>query len=74
MRRLKEFEPALFDERDPPAREFDLELVAMVAGTEQHRLSLQVNACFAVLQDTLNDVLDLCRFVGRRGKLRPLSG
>jgi hypothetical protein len=48
MGRLKELQPAVFDERDAAAREFDLELVAMVARAEQHSLSFQVNACLAV--------------------------
>jgi hypothetical protein len=46
----------------------------MVARTEQHRLSFKVNACLAVLQDTLDYVLDLRHFVGRRDQLRPLPG
>jgi hypothetical protein len=60
VRRLKEFKAAVFHERNVPARKFDLKLVAMVAGTEQHRLSLQVNARFAVFQNALDDILDLC--------------
>jgi hypothetical protein len=74
MRRLKELQPAVFDEWDAAAREFDLKLVTMVTRAEQHRLSFQVNARFAVLQDTLNDVLYLCRFVSRRDQVRPLPG
>src|SRR5208282_4051479 len=39
MRCLKELHPAVFDEWDAAARELDLELVAMVARAEQHRLT-----------------------------------
>jgi hypothetical protein len=46
----------------------------MVARAEQHRLSFKVNACLAVFQDTLNDVLDLRRFISRHDQLRPLTG
>jgi hypothetical protein len=63
MCRLNERQPAIFDEWYVAAREFDLKLVSMMARAEQHSLSLQVNTCLAVLQDTLDDVLDLCRFV-----------
>jgi hypothetical protein len=49
MRRLKELQPAVFDKRDAATREFDLELTAVVARAEQHRLSFQIDACLAVL-------------------------
>src|SRR5215472_17839861 len=74
VRRLKELQPAVFDERDATAPELDFELVAVVAGAEQHRLPLQVDAFFAVLQHTLDDVLGLCRFIGGNDQLRPLAG
>jgi hypothetical protein len=45
----------------------------MVASAEQYRLSLQVDACLAVFQDTLDDVLDPRRFIGRYDKLRALA-
>jgi hypothetical protein len=74
MSRLKELQPAVLYEWGTAAPEFNLELVAMVARTEQHSLSFQVNACLAVLQDTLNDVLDLCCFIGRYDRLRSFPG
>ena len=46
----------------------------MVARAEQYRLSFQVDTCLAVLQDMLDDILDLCRFVRRQDQLRPLPG
>jgi hypothetical protein len=46
---LKELQPAILHERDTAAPEFNLELIAVVAGTEQYALSFQGNACLAVL-------------------------
>ena len=46
---FEELEATIFDERDAPAGEFDLKLIAVVAGTEQHRLPLQVDARLAML-------------------------
>jgi len=44
----------------------------MVACTEQHRLSFEVNSCFAMFQDTLDDIVDLGCFIGRNDQLGPL--
>ena len=66
MRRFQKLQPAVFDEWDAAASEFNLELVAMVAGAEQHGLSFQVNAGLTMLQDTLDDGLDLRDFIGRQ--------
>jgi rhodanese-related sulfurtransferase len=44
MRSFQEFEPAIFHERDVPAGELHLELIAMVARPKQHRLALQCGA------------------------------
>ena len=41
MRGLKEFEAAIFDERDIAPAELDLEEIAVVRGAEQHRLPAQ---------------------------------
>ena len=72
MGRFKELQATVFDKRDAAAREFDLKLIAVVARAKQHRLSFQVNSCLPMLQDTLDDVLDLRCFIGRRDQLWPL--
>ena len=74
MRRLKKLQPAIFDERDAATPELDFKLVAMMARAEQDCLSFQVDAGFAMLQYTLNDVLDLCRFIGGNDQLRRFPG
>ena len=73
MCRFKELQPAVFDEWDAAAPEFNLELVAMVAGAEQHGLSFQVNSCLAMLQDTLDYIVDLGCFIARDDQLGPFS-
>ena len=73
MGRFKELQATVFDKRDAAAREFDLKLIAVVARAKQHRLSFQVNSCLAVLQDTLDHVLDLRGLIGRRDQLWPLA-
>ena len=62
--RLEKFQAAVFDERDASSREHNFKLVAMVARPEQDGLSFQIDPCFSVLQNALNDVLDLSPLVG----------
>jgi hypothetical protein len=71
---FEELQATVFDERDAPAGEFDLKLVAVVAGAKQHRLPLQVDARFAVLQDALDHIISLRQLIGRDDKGRPLAG
>jgi hypothetical protein len=74
VRGFEELQTAIFDEGDIPAGEFDLKLIAVVAGTEQHRLMLQIDARLAMLQDALDHIIDLCCLVGRDDELRSLAG
>jgi hypothetical protein len=41
---------------------------------KQHRLPLQVDARFAVLQDALDHIISLRQLIGRDDKGRPLAG
>src|SRR5258707_15528576 len=50
VRRFEELQSAVFDEGDTPGGEFDLKLIAVLAGTEQHRLPFQVHAALARLE------------------------
>jgi hypothetical protein len=70
---FQELQTAVFDERDAPAGEFDLKLIAVVAGTEQRRLPLQVDARLAMLQDTLDDIVDLSRLIRGDDELRSFT-
>jgi hypothetical protein len=71
--RLEKFQATVFDERDASSRELNFELVAMVARSEQNCLSFQIDPCFSVLQNSLDNVLDLTALVGRDDQLRSLS-
>ena len=53
MRGFEKLQTAVFDERDVSSCELNLELRAMVGGTEQDCLALEIDAGFTVLQDAV---------------------
>ena len=52
---LEEPQPAVLDERDPPAAQLDLQQVAVVPGAEQDGLVAQRDARLVVVEDRLAD-------------------
>src|SRR5579859_4493794 len=59
MRGFEEFQAAEFDEGNVAPGQFDLERSAVVRGSEQHRLLLQCDSSFAMVQDALRHVARL---------------
>ena len=54
--------------------DLDLEQVAVVRGSEQHRLLLQAHASLAVIQYALDHVAGLLGLVAYGDELRALAG
>ena len=67
---LEKLEAAVLHEGNVPAQELDLERVAVVRASEQHRLALQQQAGLAVLQDPADDVQRLRPVVEDRHQFR----
>jgi hypothetical protein len=67
--RLEIAQPAVLDERDPAARQLELQEVGVVAGAEQHRLSAQVHTLLTRREHSLAHLPGLLAFVARKRKL-----
>ena len=74
VRGLEEPQPAVLHVRDVPARQLELEQVAVVRGAHQHRLLAQRDALFAVREDLLAHRVDLRVLVGAAHEPRALAG
>ena len=64
VRGFEEPQPAVLHVRDAPARQLELEQVAVVRGAHQHRLLAQRDAFFAMREDLLAHRVDLRVLVG----------
>ncbi len=74
VRGLDEPEPAVLHVRDVAASELELEEVAVVRGTHEHRLLAERDAFFAVRQDAFADRVDLGVLVGAPYEPRSFTG
>ena len=70
MRALEELQTAVLDEGDVAPGQLELEPVAVVTGAEQHRLLVQRDAAFAVLEHALAHERGLGQLVDTRGERR----
>ena len=73
VRGLEEPQPAVLHVRDAPARQLELEQVAVVRGAHEHRLLAQRDALLAVGQDLLAHRVDLGVLVGAAHEARPFA-
>jgi hypothetical protein len=70
VRGVEEFETAEFHERDVATGKFDLQRSAVRGGAEEYRLLLEDGPFLAVLEDLLDDVARLVRFVAHGNQPR----
>ena len=74
MRGLEKLQATELDERDVAPGQFEFQRGAVVAGAEQHRLALQREAAFAILQHGVGDPARLRHLVGHRHQPRAFAG
>ena len=74
MRGFEKLEAAELHERDVAARELDFEQGAVMRRPEQHRLRLERDARFTVLEHRVRDVARLVGFVAHADEPRSLGG
>ena len=68
----RKLKPAEFDERNVAAGELDFERGAMMRRAEKDRLRFERDACFAIFQNSFDDVAGLRNVVGDVYQHRPL--
>ena len=71
VRSLEIAQPAVFDERDPPARQLELERVGVMAGAGEHGLLAQEHPVLARGQDAVADLGRLMQLVAAVHERRP---